>query len=192
MADTILRPIGAGDETSLPTQYPASGEHWEKVDESTSDGNDTYVSAFIAYPTTGGYRDLYTIESETFDDTISNVIIYASCKKVGLVGDASSVYLGVKTGGTIYASSAKALSASYAEYSHSYTTNPNTGIAWTQADIDALQLNLVLQMNRYGTGGGRASYGVCTQTWIKVVTVSARDKRLSVRSLWRGKKRMGR
>ncbi|GAI22270.1 unnamed protein product, partial [marine sediment metagenome] len=39
-----LRPSAAGDETEVSEQEPATGEHWDKVDEATSDGDSTYVS----------------------------------------------------------------------------------------------------------------------------------------------------
>ena len=41
--DVILRPAGTGDETDVKYQYPDTGEHWDKVDEATSDNESTYV-----------------------------------------------------------------------------------------------------------------------------------------------------
>src|SRR4030042_392052 len=29
----ILLPVAPGDDTELPSQFPASGEHWDKVDD---------------------------------------------------------------------------------------------------------------------------------------------------------------
>ena len=39
-----FRPNAAGDETTIWSQEPDSGEHWDKVDEETSDGDSTYVA----------------------------------------------------------------------------------------------------------------------------------------------------
>lgn len=36
---TVLRPNAAGDETNVQSQLPASGAHWDKVDEATPDGD---------------------------------------------------------------------------------------------------------------------------------------------------------
>jgi len=43
MATEILRPNAAGDETTIASQYPDSGAHWDKVDEETPDNDTTYV-----------------------------------------------------------------------------------------------------------------------------------------------------
>jgi len=40
----IFRPNASGNETLLEEQYPAEGEHWDKVSENTSDGDSTYVA----------------------------------------------------------------------------------------------------------------------------------------------------
>ncbi len=42
-ATETLRPNAAGDLTQLLSQYPSSGEHWDKVDEVTSDDDSTYI-----------------------------------------------------------------------------------------------------------------------------------------------------
>ena len=44
MAIETLRPNAAGDETNIPIQVPSSGEHWDKIDEETSDEDSTYVT----------------------------------------------------------------------------------------------------------------------------------------------------
>ena len=41
----IIVPVAPGDDTELLTQFPASGEHWDKVDEQpAADDLGTYVS----------------------------------------------------------------------------------------------------------------------------------------------------
>jgi len=67
-----LRPNAAGDETSISSQYPVSGVHWDKVDEAIADDSATYV-----YTTSTSYqRDLYDIPAHTGSGTINSVTIY--------------------------------------------------------------------------------------------------------------------
>ena len=60
----ILKPDAAGDDTELPTQHPASGEHWDKVDDprNNPDEGDTYVSTQTSK---SWERDLYNLSNYT-------------------------------------------------------------------------------------------------------------------------------
>ena len=56
--DTIIyRPDAAGDKTEITNQFPDSGAHWDKVDEDTADGDNTY----IATDDNKWKKDLYNI-----------------------------------------------------------------------------------------------------------------------------------
>lgn len=68
----ILRPNAAGDETNIPSQYPPSEEHWDKVDDETPDDWGTYVC------TTGDAykRDLYNLPAPSGSGTINKVTVY--------------------------------------------------------------------------------------------------------------------
>jgi len=54
----ILLPNAPGDETDITTQYPSTGEHWDKVDDMPADDGKTYLSStfFNQYRT-----DLYNL-----------------------------------------------------------------------------------------------------------------------------------
>jgi len=43
MTSLTLRPNAAGDSTGFSTQYPDTGEHYDKVDDVSPDGDTTYV-----------------------------------------------------------------------------------------------------------------------------------------------------
>jgi hypothetical protein len=67
-----LRPNSAGDDTGISSQYPASGAHWDKVDEATADDLSTYI-----YTTVTNYqRDLYNLPDHTGSGTINSVTLY--------------------------------------------------------------------------------------------------------------------
>lgn len=52
----------------------------------------------------------------------------------------TSIKIAIKTHGTVYYGTTYALTLAYAGYSYLWTVNPSTGIAWTQAEITALQI----------------------------------------------------
>ncbi len=63
------------------------------------------------------------------------------CRSTGAAGDQCKLI--VKTGGTVYKSGALDLPAAYAwRVGTDYLVNPASGIAWTDADLDALQAGL--------------------------------------------------
>ncbi|MFA6306202.1 MAG: LamG-like jellyroll fold domain-containing protein [Patescibacteria group bacterium] len=132
-----LRPNGAGSETAITNQFPASGEHWDKIDETTADDDSTYVM-------TGGswQRDLYALPNHASSGRINYVKIYARLKNN--LGSASNGKISIRTNGTAYDSSAYPLTTSWANYSNTWATNPQTGKVWTWAEIDALEAGVSL------------------------------------------------
>lgn len=134
-----LRPNGAGSETAITTQYPASTEHWDKVDEETPDDGTTYVSAGSAFV---WQRDLYALPDHTGSGTINSVTVYARLKDDA--GSRSTGKISIRTNGTTYDTSAYALTTSWANFSNVWTTNPNTSSAWTWDEIDALEAGISL------------------------------------------------
>jgi hypothetical protein len=70
-----LRPNAAGDETNIPTQYPATGYHWDKVDDVTSDDGSTFiVTGLKSYK-----RDLYNLPAHSGSGTINKITVYVRC-----------------------------------------------------------------------------------------------------------------
>ena len=156
-----LRPTDAGDLTEIPTQFPASDAHWDKVDEVSKDDDTTYLvnDAAYVYPYPA---DLYTLENLPAGvAAISNVRVCAYTRREG-AGDNFAVLI-LKTGGTQYTSGLKSHLSTYTLITNDWATNPLTGVAWTVADINSLQA---------GVGLGRASpdpsYARCTQLYVIV------------------------
>jgi len=153
-----LRPTAAGDETNISSQNPATGAHWDKVDETTSDDDSTYV-----YTSSSGWEeDLYNIADHSAGSgTITSVKVYMVCR-----ADASptqtSTYVHIKTGGTEYNGSQETVTTSYATYSYQWNTNPQTLDDWTWDEIDALQIGVGL---RQPTSGQETR---CTQVYVEV------------------------
>jgi hypothetical protein len=144
-----LRPNAAGDETSIPTQTPSSGYHWDKVDEASQDGSSTEV----VNDTTDYQRDLYNLPVHSGSGTINFIKVYDCVKRTSAQG---RLKVNIKTGGTIYEGSERSLSTNYDLYSEQWSTNPKTSAAWTWDDIDDLQI------------GANIKYARLTQVYVEV------------------------
>ncbi len=137
-----FRPHEDGDETDIDDQEPNSGEHWDKVDEVTSDGDNTYV-----YTENKKYReDLFHIPDHTTQTAagdIGNVEVYMVSK--GTVENQANAYTHIKTGGSEYNGTEETVTTDYATYSYQWDTNLQTTVDWTWDDIDALQIGIGLR-----------------------------------------------
>jgi len=132
MTTLTLRPNG---DTTAGWEPSTGNNEYACIDESVADDADyVYVRAIVdtgisvyAYPD-------HTTES----GDINSVKIYARCKDIVFTGvppATSHIKLSAYSGinGTD-----QTLTSSWAVYTQTWTTNPNTGVAWTWADIDAL------------------------------------------------------
>jgi hypothetical protein len=149
-----LRPTGLGGITQLSRS--GASANWDCVDEVSSDGDSTYV-----YSTSTSYqRDTYATQDHTpGSGTISSVSIYIRARENVFDGYARTI---IGTHGINYESSDLALTSSYADYSSTYATNPNTGAAWTWGEADAVECGVALRTTVSGYSAR------CTQVWIVV------------------------
>ena len=154
----ILRPNADGDETDITDQFPASGEHWDKVDDTTPDSDSTYVFSSA----NNWKKDLYNITDHTASsDTINYVRVYMVCRAAANPTQ-TSASVHIKTGGTEDTGNNETVTTSYASYSYQWDTNPQTGNAWTWDEIDALQIGVGLRKAANGVNTG------CTQVYAEV------------------------
>jgi uncharacterized protein (UPF0333 family) len=151
MATVTLRPNAAGDETSINSQTPSSGYHWDKVDEESADDGSTCV-----YTLSMSYkRDLYNIPNPTASGTINSITIYFRCSS----GESSNYAKpSLKVDSTVVDGTEKVFS-SWATKSQTWTTNPVDGEAWEWSDIDNLQIGVSLM-------GGLVVPFFCTQVYV--------------------------
>jgi len=149
---------GAGSLTQWDSQYPASGSHYDKVDETTKDDDTTYI-----YTATEGDQDLFAIGNTGFNYDVYYVAVTAYCKKVG-GGTNPAVKALCKTHGTIYKGSRSIVSSStaYTAEAKIWYDNPDTGNAWTQQEINDLEAGVELELIE-GADNVR-----CTQVLVQV------------------------
>ena len=144
-----LRPIGSGSQSNLSSENCSI--NWQCVDESSSDGDGTYVKGAGS----NWLYDLYSTQDHTTGSgTIDSVIIVCYAKGNG-GGKKARTYL--RTNSSNYGGSFNNTTGSYVEYSTVYASNPNTSSAWSWAEIDALEI---------GTGIKKEAF--VTQVWVEV------------------------
>jgi len=158
--DVIFRPIGIGDETDVKYQYPATGEHWDKVDEASSDNDSTYVYT----PSAGWEEDLYDTanhSTQTAGGDIQYVEVFM-VSRATLSAEQVSAYVHIKTNGVEYNGTSENLTTSYALYSNQWTDNPQSASTWTWNEIDTLQTGVGMRK------AGTAIDSLCTQVYTNV------------------------
>jgi hypothetical protein len=153
-----LRPHATGDHTGISYQSPATGAHYDKVDEVTADGT-TYV---YTYNSVEEY-DLYGIPDHTTENGTINYVklFYRVCVSTQCYGYFKPT---IKTGGTVYyGTQTIRTTIGWITYNYTWTANPQTGVAWTWDDIDALQIGIAMRVlgGYYDTAG-------CTQVYVEV------------------------
>lgn len=149
-----LHPTGTGTTAQLATNGCTS--NWECVDDITADGDNTYVkSSGVSYGT-----DTYqTGDPSDTSCTITSVAVYIRARR--FVKDAYAKVI-LRTHSMDYTGSEETLTNSFVEYSKQWTTNPNTGVAWTWSEIQAMEIGVSLRSTK-STHPAR-----CTQVWVVV------------------------
>lgn len=157
MSTLTLRPTGDGDLLECSV-FPASPTtHYDKVDEETTDEDTTYL--YNPMTSIGLLSDLFTTPASGLSGvTINSVIVWM--RNRGLY---DSAYQLVKTHGTVYPASVPAGPSSYTDDGETWATNPNTGIAWTIAEVDAMQIGVKIEC---GSTTQPSRIGRCTQVWV--------------------------
>lgn len=130
----ILVPNADGDVNDWMGSDGDKTNNWQLVDEIPSTGDTDYV-------TTSGYgiQDMYNLGA--FTDTnkvITRIIPAVRVKDASALGGVMKV--GYKTGGVVYLGSGEAIPNVYTELLGSSARVNPSGLAWTKAELDALQI----------------------------------------------------
>jgi hypothetical protein len=128
-------PNGVGNESDMTRVGGTSSGNFTAVNEVSQDGDTSYVKSSIV-----GDRDLYTIAA--LDSTPSNVLgivvkpFWRSSDGGAREGSAS-----IRTNSTTYDhADSKSLPGGYGRDDFLWAVNPNTGVAFTAAEIAALEI----------------------------------------------------
>ncbi|MBE3122105.1 MAG: hypothetical protein IMZ58_07870 [Thermoplasmata archaeon] len=154
-----LRPNAAGDLTELHT---AHAPNWGEVDEVSADTTTYTYWTCSAIPPTVTKTDLYNITNTSIGvGSINNIIVYERYKGLDTLAGGSRKII-IKTGGNTYTYELPD-SPSWSIQSHTWTTNPLTSVAWTWANINALQIGI-----SFVSGIAAPSYINLTQAFVVV------------------------
>lgn len=157
----ILRPNAAGDECNIDRQSDCleCPNHYTCVDDVVPDDLGTFV---VTNNVAAYLRDLYNIEDSGGSGTISKITVYARVKPTS--AGRPCLKIAIKTGGTAYESSEiQPPGGEWSNQSNVWAINPKTEVAWTWADIDALQIGIALR-----SGQTWIQDMDCTQVYVEV------------------------
>jgi PKD repeat protein len=160
-ATTNLIPNAPGSSTGLSRVGASS--NWQACVSDDSDTSYVYRQA-----NNNNYAtDLYNLTDVASPPscTIASVTVYIRARAT-VTPTQSSAYIDIRTGGTTYSNSTTpfTLTTSYATYSYTWFTNPQTTVAWTWTDINALQAGSSLRR----PAGSNGPQSRVTAVWVVV------------------------
>lgn len=136
MAVACLRPDGAGNSTQFT---PSAGSNWQNVDDTAQNGDTDFNSSGTA-----GDKDLYTMSDlPSGASAVLAVRVEMAARKDDAGARAGRTV--IRTGATDYEGSDIALPDTYAFHGTTYDVSPNTGSAWTVANVNALEAGAKVQ-----------------------------------------------
>lgn len=129
-----LLPDGAGASSDFT---PSAGSNYENVDETSTDGDTTYVSA-----TNAGDHDTYTFGDLAVNGTVkavqTNLIVRSDA------AGAETIAPVIRIGSTDYTGTTVGVTITYADSREIFETSPATGAAWTPAEINGAEFGIKL------------------------------------------------
>lgn len=147
MATQILYPIGNGLTDSSVYLFTGAAYAWDCVDESTTDENTSYL--YLGGSAVSPYRSTFTVQAHSIPSgsTIASVTLTIRARRVSGATTAS-LQGGVRAGGSgmvsLHPSTYwKYTGTSFSNKTAVWTTNPDTGVAWTLADISSLFIGVL-------------------------------------------------
>jgi len=165
----ILRPNANGDLVQLYV-YPSDGIHWNKVSDLVPDDDATYVHRYGGTTSTS-YDSYHLADLGVSGVVITNVRVVARVRRIAMNPSGTyptTIGLGVRIGGLNYYSNYGVSSNSYVTIAKDFATNPNTGLSWTVADINALQAFLGMAFINMALWQGGLISGRCTQLYVEI------------------------
>ena len=162
--EQTIRPDGAGATTELT---PSAGANWNCVDEEVADDGGTYV-----YRSNSPKLDTYTLQTPSYSQGIINKVTVHCRGSVNALGSAPPDSTGyfcsvIRAGGTNYKGTHyRPTDTNWHNISTEYVLNPKTGLAWTWADIVALEAGVEAEASV--SGGSYTGASLCTQVYVVI------------------------
>jgi hypothetical protein len=162
----IQQRLPTGDGTANTFNFVVGGgAHYLEVDDpiGSPDDNTSYIGAVGV----NGRTELFTFTAFSITSSaIAGVTIRFRAIRTAAGGN--SIIPRIQVGGTGYNGTTTPITTSYADYSDTWLTNPATGLAWTEADIEGTGANPLQQFGFQNAGVGAAEEQRITQCYIEV------------------------
>lgn len=129
-----LYPTGAGGVTAWT---PSAGSNWAAVDEATANDDTDYVSA-----TGVGDKDLYAFGNLVTSTGLVRAIQPVLTARLATAGSRTLAATTRTAGVDVDGPNIPLLSSSYLQYNKIQELNPNTGLPWTIAEINAAEFGM--------------------------------------------------
>ncbi len=146
-ATNTLRPVAQGDECRIPwTNYLDCPNHFQTVNQVIPDGDARMMWA--GDPNNrGAYLDLYIPTRPLCGaGNIEKLVLHYSCRGHGRYPFQGQGRPAVKIGGTVYYGSYWLDSTdTWRWFSHTFPTNPDSGLPWTWYDLNTFQFGMELR-----------------------------------------------
>lgn len=157
----------------LPTGDSATNDNWtalgggskfSEVDDpvGTPDEDTSYINKSGA----GAAPQDFTFTA--FDISSSAIASITVTLRTRVAAGVVSTIVRIKVNGTAYTTGSIATSGSYTNKTNTWLTNPNTGVDWTEADVEGTGAN---PLQEFGVSSGSQGAGEeirCTQAYITV------------------------
>lgn len=159
MSTEYLLPVADGNYTA----FTASGcaADWQCVDDPVGSPDDATTRLTLSGTTTPT-RQSVVVAAYSQGGTINSVTVTGRATRSGT--GTASIRIFLRIGGTDYDGDSQNLpsAAAYANYTQGWTTNPATGLAWTTADLAALEAGVLI------TNGGITNTSSVTQVYAAI------------------------
>jgi len=150
-----LRPNADGDTIELYNSDGNQTNNWSFVDEEVADD----ITTFVGIEALGTFTDLYNLPISSGSGTINKITVYARIFCVEKDNDTARI--AIKSGTTTaYSGVLTTESTIWEDKSYEWSTNPDTGLAWTWDDINDLQIGVEATVTSWAV--------VCTQLYVVI------------------------
>jgi len=137
MASALTQSLTVTGDGAVTTGWGDEGGDCTRISSDDGDTSRLYT------PTAGGIRTCALSNTSGLGGTtINSITVTAKVRSLDPVSN--TVKICVRSGGTNYCSADKDTNpaTTYQTFTETWTTNPNTGFAWTTSDLDALEAGL--------------------------------------------------
>ena len=137
---STLRPTGDRGKTNW-SDYPSAGDDYEKIDDTTPDGDSTYL---FTTSTGSDYRQGWHADSFQTTDNIDSVKLTVRAKSIATSGTDEIIIGRLYDAGEGFwsfctndgATDTIGLTSSYTDYSITWANDPYDGSNWTKAELN--------------------------------------------------------